>query len=107
MMWHISHRMTQICIQALQAVAQLRTTQTAANAAMSKFLSDSSATKNQIAFVRLIVEQLTHDGAMSNFRLYQSPFIDLAASGPESVFASAKVTELFAVIEEIRRRAVA
>jgi type I restriction enzyme R subunit len=79
----------------------------AANAAMSKFLSDSSATKNQIAFVRLIVEQLTHDGAMANIRLYQSPFIDLAAAGPESVFASAKVTELFAVIEEIRQRAVA
>jgi hypothetical protein len=44
---------------------------------------------------------------MANIRLYQSPFIDLAAAGPESVFASAKVTELFAVIEDIRQRAVA
>ena len=80
---------------------------TAANEAMSKFLSDSNATKNQIAFVRMIVQQLTHDGAMSTIRLYQSPFTDLAAAGPESVFASAKVTELFAVIDDIRQKAVA
>ena len=79
----------------------------AANEAMSKFLSDSSATKNQIAFVRMIIQQLTHDGAMTKNRLYESPFTDLAAAGPESVFASAKVTELFAVIEDIRQRAVA
>jgi type I restriction enzyme R subunit len=79
----------------------------AANAAMSKFLSDSSATKNQIAFVRMIVQQLTHDGAIIKRRLYESPFTDLAAAGPESVFATAKVTELFAVIEDIRQRAVA
>ena len=79
----------------------------AANDAMSKFLSDTSATKNQIAFVRMIVQQLTHDGAMTKNRLYESPFTDLAAAGPESVFASAKVTELFAVIEDIRHRAVA
>jgi type I restriction enzyme R subunit len=79
----------------------------AANEAMSKFLSDSSATMNQIAFVRMIVQQLTHDGAMTKNRLYESPFTDLAAAGPESMFPSAKVTELFAVIEDIRQRAVA
>jgi type I restriction enzyme R subunit len=55
----------------------------------------------------MIVQQLTHDGAMIKRRLYESPFTDLAAAGPESVFASAKVTELFAVIEDIRQRAVA
>ena len=74
----------------------------ATNAKMSMFLSDTSATKNQIAFVRIIVQQLTHDGAMAKIRLYQSPFTDLAAAGPESVFSSAKVTELFAMIEDIR-----
>ena len=79
----------------------------AANEAMSKFLSDSSATKNQIAFVRMIVQQLTHDGAMTKLRLYQTPFTDLAAAGPESIFAFAKATELCAVIEDIRQRAIA
>ena len=79
----------------------------AANAAMSKFLSDSSATKNQIAFVRMIVQQLTHDGAMIKRRLYESPFTDIAAAGPESLFAASKVIELIAAVEEVRRRAVA
>ena len=79
----------------------------AANQAMSKFLNDSNATKNQIAFVRLIVQQLTHDGAMRKGRLYESPFTDIAAAGPESVFSSAKVTELFAVMDDIRKRALA
>ena len=51
--------------------------------------------------------QPTHDGAMTKNRLYESPFTDFAAAGPESVFSSAKVTELFAVIEDIRQRAVA
>ena len=79
----------------------------AANQAMDKFLSDTAAAKNQIAFVRMIVQQLTHDGAMAQSRLYESPFTDLAAAGPQSVFPPAKVTELFAVIEDIRLRAVA
>jgi len=79
----------------------------AANAAMSRFLSDASATKNQIAFVRMVVQQLTHDGAMKKIRLYQSPFTDLAAAGPESLFAASKVIELIAAVEDVRRRAVA
>jgi type I restriction enzyme R subunit len=79
----------------------------AANEAMSKFLSDASATRTQIAFVRMIVQQLTHDGAMKRERLYEAPFTDIAATGPDSVFPSEKVTELLSAIDEIRSRAVA
>jgi len=79
----------------------------AANEAMSKFLSDASATQNQISFVRMIVEQLTYNGAMSKERLYEAPFTDIAVAGPDSVFTPAKVIELFAVIDNIRQRAVA
>jgi type I restriction enzyme, R subunit len=79
----------------------------AANEAMAKFLNDANATAKQITFVRLIVDQLTQDGAMSDARLYESPFTDVAATGPNSVFAPAQVTQLFAVMAEIRQRAVA
>ena len=79
----------------------------AAEEAMSKFLSGIAATRNQIAFVRMVVQQLTHDGAMRKERLYESPFTDLAAAGPDSLFASDKVDELLSVIDEIRSRAVA
>lgn len=79
----------------------------AAKDAMARFLNDAGATKNQIVFVRLIVDQLTRDGALSDARLYESPFTDIAATGPDSVFTPAKVTELFAVMADIRQRAVA
>jgi type I restriction enzyme R subunit len=55
----------------------------------------------------MVVQQLTHDGAMRKERLYESPFTDLAAAGPDSLFASDKVDELLSVIDEIRSRAVA
>lgn len=79
----------------------------AAKDAMARFLNDAGATKNQIVFVRLIVDQLTRDGALSDARLYESPFTDIAATGPDSVFTPAKVTELFSVMADIRQRAVA
>jgi type I restriction enzyme R subunit len=55
----------------------------------------------------MIVQQLTHDGAMKRERLYEAPFTDIAATGPDSVFPSEKVTELLSAIDEIRSRAVA
>jgi type I restriction enzyme R subunit len=79
----------------------------AAHEAMSKFLNDTNASQNQISFVRMIVEQLTYNGAMSKDRLYEAPFTDIAVAGPDSVFTPAKVIELFSVIDEIRQRAVA
>ncbi len=79
----------------------------AANEAMSKFLNDTTANAKQITFVRLIVEQLTQDGAMSDDRLYESPFIDIAATGPTALFSATKVDEIRAVLQEIRQRAVA
>ncbi len=79
----------------------------AANEAMAVFLNDTTANAKQITFVRLIVEQLTQDGAMSDERLYESPFIDIASTGPTALFSVAKVDEIRAVLSEIRQRAVA
>lgn len=79
----------------------------AANEAMAVFLNDTTANAKQITFVRLIVEQLTQDGAMSDERLYESPFIDIASTGPTALFSAAKVDEIRSVLSEIRQRAVA
>jgi type I restriction enzyme R subunit len=79
----------------------------AATEALNEFLSDEIATSNQIEFVTLIVDELTKNGAMQNDRLYQSPFTDLTATGPDAIFPSATVTQLFKTIEDIRLRAVA
>lgn len=79
----------------------------AANEAMAVFLNDTTANAKQITFVRLIVEQLTQDGAMSDERLYESPFTDIASTGPTALFSAAKVDEIRSVLSEIRQRAVA
>jgi len=79
----------------------------AATEAMNAFLTDASATSKQIEFVTLIVDELTKNGAMDDDRLYQSPFVDITPTGPESIFSSAKVEQLFASINEVRLRAVA
>jgi type I restriction enzyme R subunit len=79
----------------------------AATEAMNVFLTDSTATNRQIEFVNLIVDELTKNGAMEDGRLYQSPFVDMAPTGPEGIFAPDKVQQLFASINEVRLRAVA
>ena len=79
----------------------------AALEAMAQFLSDTSANTKQITFLKLIVDQLTQDGAMSDSRPYVIPFIDLAPTGPTAIFSIAKVDEIRAVLTEIRECAVA
>jgi type I restriction enzyme R subunit len=80
---------------------------TAAIEAMAEFLNDTNATASQIEFAKMIVDYLTVDGAIAAERLYETPFTSVAATGPETVFGKAKVERLFAVIENIRQRAVA
>jgi type I restriction enzyme R subunit len=79
----------------------------AAIEAMDDFLKDKAATANQLQFVNMIVDYLTKDGAMKSERLYDSPFTDLSAAGPDKIFPSVKLDSLFKVIEGIRTRAVA
>tara|TARA_R110002096_G_scaffold42144_24_gene113836 strand:- start:3780 stop:7169 length:3390 start_codon:yes stop_codon:yes gene_type:complete len=59
---------------------------TAAQQAFAEFLGDRSLSANQIRFVELIIDQLTHRGVMGAEALYESPFSDLDAGGPEAVF---------------------
>jgi type I restriction enzyme R subunit len=79
----------------------------AADAAMSEFLNDTTATASQITFIKLIVESLTRNGAMTEDLLYHAPFTDIAATGPESIFPAAKIKRIDEVINDIRQHAVA
>jgi type I restriction enzyme R subunit len=75
--------------------------------AMDEFLKDKAATANQLQFVNMIVDYLTKDGAMKSERLYDSPFTDLSAAGPDKIFPAAKLDTLFKTIEAVRTSAVA
>jgi type I restriction enzyme R subunit len=77
----------------------------AAKRALGRFLEGGTATANQIEFLGLMVDHLTEHGALSPVRLYESPFIDVAAEGPESCFAADDLDDLCAVLDAIREAA--
>lgn len=59
----------------------------AAQAAFSQFLNDRSLTPQQIRFVEMIIDQLTARGVMEASTLYEPPFSNLHAGGPDALFA--------------------
>lgn len=73
--------------------------------AFSTFVSEGSANARQIEFIDLIIEHLTEKGAMDPRLLYESPFTDLAASGPEQVFDFDRTKRLVEVITTINESA--
>ncbi len=59
----------------------------AAQAAFSAFLQDRSLTPPQIRFIEMVIEQLTARGVMNAAALYEPPFSNLHAGGPDELFA--------------------
>jgi type I restriction enzyme R subunit len=77
----------------------------AAKAAFTEFLDDKRYSKHQIQFVNLIIDELTVRGVVDAARVYESPYDAIAPQGPEAIFPEADLDKIFAVIEELRRRA--
>jgi hypothetical protein len=73
----------------------------AAQAAFSQFLNDRSLTAQQIRFVEMVIDQLTARGVMDASPLYEPPFSNLHAGGPDELFAG-KETVINAVLEVLR-----
>jgi type I restriction enzyme R subunit len=59
----------------------------AAQSAFSEFLSDRGLTPQQIRFVEMVIDQLTARGVMDASALYEPPFSNLHAGGPDALFA--------------------
>ena len=54
--------------------------------AFSSFLSDRSLTPPQIRFIEMAIDQLTARGVMEASALYEPPFSNLHAGGPDELF---------------------
>ena len=74
----------------------------AAQEAFSELLSIQSLSPQQIRFVEMIIEQLTARGVIEPGALYEAPFTDLHAGGPDGLFAGedAMIAGIFAAIAE-------
>lgn len=77
----------------------------AAKKALSSFVTDTTLSANQIEFVNLVVDHLTEHGTMDPARLYESPFTDLSPRGPDGLFSTAQLDQLFATLEDVKRTA--
>ena len=74
-----------------------------AQSAFSQFLSDRSLSSDQIRFMELIIDQLTARGVMGPEALYEPPFSNLHAGGPDGLFAGRDnvIEGIFEKLEEV------
>jgi type I restriction enzyme R subunit len=79
---------------------------TAAQAAFSQFLSDRSLTAAQIRFIEMIIDQLTARGVMNPEALYEPPFSNLHAGGPDALFSGKEkvIDAVFKTLESLEPR---
>lgn len=73
----------------------------AAKQAFGHLLAGTTATASQIQFVDELINHLTEHGAMPPGRLYESPFTDIHAQGPDGVFAPKVVELLFTALSDL------
>ncbi|MBB5632199.1 type I restriction enzyme R subunit [Cryobacterium mesophilum] len=79
----------------------------AAVEALGDFTGGTTLTGNQLAFVNLVVDQLTRAGVVDPGLLYEAPFTGVAPTGPEGIFTGAQVATLVERLKHIRETAVA
>ncbi len=75
---------------------------TAAQAAFSGFLTDRSLTSPQIRFIEMVIDQLSARGVIEVSALYEPPFSNLHAEGPDALFVG-NVEVLDGVFEVLRQ----
>lgn len=78
----------------------------AAMEAFGGFLDGTQFNANQIHFVNLIVNELTDNGVVEPARLYEPPYTDLTARGPESMFTEGQVDDIVDILKNVRDNAV-
>lgn len=69
----------------------------ATSSAFGHLLAGTAATANPIEFIN----HLTEHGAMPAARLYDSPFTDIHAQGPDGIFAPRVVEQLFSALDTL------
>ena len=76
----------------------------AAQAAFARFLNDRSLSAAQMRFVEMVIDQLTARGVMQASDLYEPPFSNLHAGGPDALFAGREnvIEGIFDTLQEVQ-----
>jgi type I restriction enzyme R subunit len=82
---------------------------TAAHEAFSSFLTGHSLTTPQIRFVEMVIDQLTARGIMEASALYDAPFSNLHAGGPDELFAGKEnvIEQIFQTLKAVNSELIA
>jgi type I restriction enzyme R subunit len=78
----------------------------AAIEAFANYLDGTRFSADQIRFVNLIVDELTKNGVMEPGRLFESPYIDHAPTGPDYVFPKDDVEVIVDTLQHIKQTAL-
>jgi type I restriction enzyme R subunit len=73
-----------------------------AQATFAEYLSDRSLTTQQMRFVEMVIEQLTARGVIEAAALYEPPFSNLHAGGPDELFVGHEAV-IEGIFEKLRR----
>ena len=75
---------------------------TAAKEAFVVFLDERRYSARQIEFVNLIIDDLTQNGVVEPRRIYESPFTEISAQGPDGLFSNEDVDRLIALLGDMQ-----
>ncbi|MDO5681718.1 MAG: DEAD/DEAH box helicase family protein [Propionibacteriaceae bacterium] len=78
----------------------------AALEAFAAYLDEARFNIDQIRFITLIIDELTTNGVVEPARLFESPYIDNAPSGPEYLFPDADVDVIVDILRTVKATAV-
>ncbi|MBW7929880.1 MAG: DEAD/DEAH box helicase family protein [Gammaproteobacteria bacterium] len=78
----------------------------AAREALGRFTAGKTFSASQLEFVEMIIAHLTENGVIEAGQLYESPFTDVAPSGPEMLFSEPQIHQLVVQLDAIRRSAL-
>ena len=77
----------------------------AAVEAFGVYLDGTKFGTDQIRFINLIVNELTANGVVEPARLYESPYVDHAPTGPDSVFPEPDVDNIVHILNTVKANA--